>query len=90
MKSFRNQRADVLLIPSVRYVFGPMVDGVAFVSFGIQQAGQKKPLPSSLQRVLVRKELTVSVCRTCLTSIFLLSVYNMKDVTLSNVALCSY
>eukprot|EP00066_Takifugu_rubripes_P029347 XP_011618613.1 PREDICTED: complement C3-like [Takifugu rubripes] len=38
---------------NARYLFGEEVDGVAFVLFGIQHVGQKKPIPSSLQRVSI-------------------------------------
>lgn len=43
-----------------RHLSGAVVDGVAFVLFGILDVGQKQPLPSSLQRVLVRSWLKVA------------------------------
>lgn len=38
-----------------RYLFGEEVDGTAYVSFGVLQNNCKHALPSSLQRVSVRK-----------------------------------
>uniref|UniRef100_A0A8C2XIT2 Complement C3a, tandem duplicate 1 n=1 Tax=Cyclopterus lumpus TaxID=8103 RepID=A0A8C2XIT2_CYCLU len=37
------------------YLFGKVVDGNAYVVFGVMQEGQKKSLPKSLQRVQIRE-----------------------------------
>lgn len=92
MKWFRNQRKDFLLISSFRYVFGRTVDGVAFVLFGIQHAGQKKALPSSLQRVAVRKQLITWSRRPYMSDLHLdlFVLCNVRNVNFSKVALCMY
>lgn len=89
MKSFRNRGKDLLLISSFRYVFGSMVDGVAFALFGIRQAGQKKALPSSLQRVSVRKRLITYFSLLYMSDLlfFLFFLFSVKNLNFFEVAL---
>ncbi|KAF3687374.1 Complement C3 Complement C3 beta chain Complement C3 alpha chain [Channa argus] len=46
---------DYQLGEIIRYLFGEEVDGTAYVVFGVLHEGQKRGLPSSIQRVQVTK-----------------------------------